>query len=81
MSFPLTNFRPSWMNSSLPYVGEKVTYISIEKLRKEKKISRKKKKKLEEVDPSSESLDGEKRSPDVYNTKQGLGFFGYIFFL
>jgi len=26
------------MNSSLPYVGEKVTYISIEKLRKEKKF-------------------------------------------
>jgi len=26
------------MNSSLPYVGEKVTYISIEKLRNEKKF-------------------------------------------
>ena len=49
--------------------------------RKEKKISRKKKKKLEEVDPSSESLDSEKRLPDVYKTKQGIGFFGYIFLL
>ena len=49
--------------------------------RKERKISRKKKKKLEEVDPSSESLDNEKRSPDVYKTKQGIGFFGYIFLI
>ena len=49
--------------------------------RKEKKITRKKKKKLEEVDPSSESFDSEKRLPDVYKSRQGLGFFGYIFLL
>ena len=49
--------------------------------RKERKNTRKKKKKLEEVDPSSESLDNEKRSPDVYKTKQGIGFFGYIFLI
>ena len=34
MSIPLTNFRPSWVNSSLPHVGEKVTLISIESFRK-----------------------------------------------
>ena len=49
--------------------------------RKEKKITRKRKKKLEEVDPSSESLDETKRLPDAYKPKQGLGFFGYIFLL
>jgi len=49
--------------------------------RKEIKITRKRKKKLEEVNPSSESLDETKQLPDVYNPKQGLGFFGYIFLL
>ena len=49
--------------------------------RKENKITRKRKKKLEEVDPSSESLDETKQLPDVYKPKQGLGFFGYIFLL
>ena len=49
--------------------------------RKEKKTTRKKQKKLEEVDPSSESLDNEKQLPDIYKPKQGLGFFGFIFLL
>ena len=49
--------------------------------RKETKITRKRKKKLEEVDPSSESLDETKQLPDVYKPKQGLGFFGYVFLL
>ena len=49
--------------------------------RKEKKITRKRKKKLEEVDPSSGGLDSEKQLPDIYKSKQGLGFFGYIFLL
>ena len=49
--------------------------------RKKSKITRKRKKKLEEVDPSSESLDETKQLPDVYKPKQGLGFFGYIFLL
>mgnify|MGYP001445259756 CR=1 FL=1 len=49
--------------------------------RKEKKIVRKRKKKLEEVNPSSGSLDNEKRLPDIYKPKQGIGFFGYIFLL
>ena len=34
-----------------------------------------------ELDPSSESLDNDKKLSDVYKSKQGLGFFGYIFLL
>ena len=49
--------------------------------RKQTKTTRKKQKKLEEVDPSSESLDAEKQLPDIYKQKQGLGFFGFIFLL
>ena len=49
--------------------------------RKKSKITKKRKKKLEEVDPSSESLDETKQLPDVYKPKQRLGFFGYIFLL
>ena len=49
--------------------------------RTEAKITKKRKKRLEEVDPSSESLDETKQLPDVYKPKQGLGFFGYIFLL
>ena len=49
--------------------------------RKEIKTTRKRKKKLGEVDPSSGGLDSEKRLPDVSKPKQGLGFFGYIFLL
>ena len=49
--------------------------------RKEKKITKKRKKKLEEVNPSSEALDHEKRLPDIYKPKQGLGFFAYFFLI
>ena len=49
--------------------------------RKERKIARKRKKKLEELDPSSGGLDGEKQLSDIRAPKQGLGFFGYIFLL
>ena len=46
-----------------------------------RKIARKRKKKLEELDPSSGGLDGEKQLPDIHMPKQGLGFLGYIFLL
>ena len=49
--------------------------------RKQQKVTRKRKKKIEEVDPSSESLENEKRLPDIYKSKEGLGFFGYIFLI
>ena len=46
--------------------------------KKVKSIS-KKKKTIKEVDPSSGSLSNEKKLPDIYKPKEGLGFFGYIF--
>ena len=58
--------------------------------RKVKSPVRKKQKKIREIeidniekviDPSSEILDNEKKLPDVYKPKRGLGFFGYIFLL
>ena len=49
--------------------------------RKEIKTSKKKKKKIEEVDPSSGDYSNEKKLPDIYKEKQGLGFFGYIFLI
>ena len=49
--------------------------------RKQVKTTKKRKKKLEEVDPSDASYDVEKRLPDIYKPKQGLGFFSYIFLI
>ena len=48
--------------------------------RKEKKISRKRQKKLEEIDPSG-GIGSEKQLSDVYKPQKGLGFFGYIFLI
>ena len=45
--------------------------IAIKKMKKTKK----------ELDPSSGSLESEKKLPEVYKPKRGLGFFGYIFLL
>ena len=42
-----------------------------------KKIVEKRKIK-KELDPSSEGLSNDKQLPDIYNPKDGLGFFGYI---
>ena len=50
--------------------------------RKEKKSSRKRQRKIEEVDPSGGiSAENEKKLPDIYKPKKGLGFFGYIFLI
>tara|TARA_B100000686_G_scaffold254920_1_gene266243 strand:- start:29 stop:676 length:648 start_codon:yes stop_codon:yes gene_type:complete len=49
--------------------------------RKKVTTIRKKRKKIEDVDPSLESMDNQKRLPDIYKPNQGLGFFGYIFLL
>ena len=49
--------------------------------RKEKIVTKKKQKKIKEVDPSSVSLENEKRLPDIYKPKEGLGFFGYVFLI
>ncbi len=49
--------------------------------RKEIKTTKKRKKKPEEVDPSSSNYNNEKKLPDIYKEKQGLGFFGFIFLI
>ena len=49
--------------------------------RKAIKTTKKKKKKLEEVDPSSGDYSNDKKLPDIYKEKNGLGFFGYIFLI
>jgi len=49
--------------------------------RKEAKTTKKRKKNPEEVDPSSIDYSNEKKLPDIYKAKQGLGFFGYIFLI
>jgi len=58
--------------------------------RKEKKTIRKRQKKIKEIeidniekviDPSAGSLDNKEKVPDIYEPRQGLGFFGYIFLL
>ena len=49
--------------------------------RKERRIIKKKRKKLGEVDPSLERFESEKKLPDIYKPRQGLGFFGYIFLI
>ena len=49
--------------------------------RKEAKTTKKRKRKPEEVDPSSIDYNNEKKLPDIYQAKQGLGFFGYIFLI
>ena len=49
--------------------------------KKESAIEKRVKKTKKELNPSSESLDIEKKSPDSYERNQGLGFFGYILLL
>jgi len=49
--------------------------------RKETKTARKKKKRLEEVDPSAGALNNEKQYSSSSKAKQGIGFFGYVFLL
>ena len=47
----------------------------------ERLIRRFTKKVKKEMDPSTESLSDERKLPDIYKSKGGLGFFGYIFLL
>ena len=50
--------------------------------RKIEKISEKKAKKVKkELNPSVDSIGSDKKLPDVYRPKQGIGFFGYIFLI
>ena len=47
--------------------------------KRESNVDKKKKKSKKEVDPSLGNLPNEKQLPQIYEEKEGLGFFGYIF--
>ena len=49
--------------------------------RKRSTAIKKRRKKIDEVDPSSSAYSNDKKLPDIYKPKQGLGFFGYIFLI
>ena len=49
--------------------------------RKERIVQKKKKKTIEVIDPSGGDLDQKEQLPDTYEPEEGVGFFGYIFFL
>ena len=59
-----------WTKITNPITGRKVN-----------KTPKKKRRRLEEVDPSSGKIGSREKLPDIYKPKQGLGFFGYIFLL
>ena len=44
-------------------------------------VKKRDKKTKKELNPSSENLNTDKKLPDVYRPKEGLGFFGYIFLI
>ena len=47
----------------------------------ESALEKRKRKSKKDVDPSSESSNLEKKLPDIYKPKEGLGVFGYVFLL
>jgi predicted Zn finger-like uncharacterized protein len=49
--------------------------------RKATKVFKKKIKKKKEFDPSSEIINSANQSPEIEKSKDGLGFFGYIFLI
>ena len=57
-------------------IGKELDKITGRKI--EKTIEKKRKK---ELDPSTQSISGTEKLPDIYKPRQGLGFFGYIFLL
>ncbi len=61
-------------------IGKELDKITGRKTEKESQISKKKKKRIEEVNPS-ESVKTSKQSTEIYQSKNGLGFFGFIFLL
>jgi len=49
--------------------------------KKKRRATKKRRKKIDEVNPSSVNLHSNKQLLEVDETKQGLGFFGYIFLI
>ena len=59
------------------YTCEEIAKSFIEQIKQEVEIDT-----IERIiDPSAETPANEKKLPDIYKPKQGLGFFGYIFLL
>ena len=61
-------------------IGQELNRLTGKKV---KNLNDKKKKKSskKELNPSSEAFADEKNLPDIYKTRKGIGFFGYIFLL
>ena len=59
-------------------IGQELDKITGRKVRR---TSKKKSKKIEEVNPSSANLETDRFSSASNNAKQGIGFFGYIFLI
>ena len=60
-------------------IGKELDKITGRKV--ESTAQKKQKRGKKELNPLSDSLDSEKKLPDIYKPKQGLGFFGYVFLL
>ena len=60
-------------------IGKELDKLTGRKI--ESSIDRKKKKVKKELDPSSGDLSNEKRLPDIYKPRDGMGFFGFIFLI
>ena len=60
-------------------IGKELDKITGRKI--EKNSERKFKKTKKELDPSAQDMANREKLPDIYKSKQGLGFFGYIFLL
>ena len=60
-------------------IGKELDKLTGRKI--ESALEKKKKKSKKDLDPSSANSNVEKRLPDLYKPKEGLGFFGYVFLL
>tara|TARA_B100001996_G_scaffold351953_1_gene312350 strand:+ start:974 stop:1633 length:660 start_codon:yes stop_codon:yes gene_type:complete len=61
-------------------IGKELDKITGREVEKESQILKNKKKRIEEVNPS-ESVKTSRQSTEIYQSKNGLGFFGFIFLL
>ena len=60
-------------------IGKELDKLTGRKI--ESALEKEKKKSKKDLDPSSANSNVEKRLPDLYKPKEGLGFFGYVFLL
>jgi len=57
-------------------IGKELDKITGRKIEKNSEKKRKK-----ELNPSTQSISGTEKLPDIYKPREGLGFFGYIFLI